>query len=95
PSGLGRPIWPAGEFQARHPGVLPGLLQPLSSRLPGGLGLHDGEREITLVPKEIIDTPGRFADETLAGREDPPIPPLPKGGKGGFSCFVVATSHVG
>jgi len=27
--------------------------------------------------------------------ENPPIPHLPKGGKGGFSYFVVTTSHRG
>ena len=27
--------------------------------------------------------------------KNPPIPPLPKGGKGGFSCFVVVASHEG
>jgi len=26
--------------------------------------------------------------------ENPPVSPLPKGGKGGFSCFVVAASHM-
>ena len=27
--------------------------------------------------------------------ENPPIPPLPKGGKGGFSCFVVPAPVMG
>jgi len=55
--------------------------------------MTDGVHELLDKSEQSINAASLLLGDGLY--ENPPIPPLPKGGKGGFSYFVVATSHGG
>ena len=61
-----------GELQAQDLGVVLGLLQALAGRLVAGLGLDDGDGEITGVAQQIVGPLLRAAANPLARRNDDP-----------------------
>ena len=62
-----------GELQVQDFGIFLGLLKPLARRLVAGLGLHDGDGEITGVAEPVV-SPLLFATSNPLGSwNDPPI----------------------
>ncbi len=67
------PVGGIGELQPQHLGIVLRLLEAVGGGLVAWFRLDDGEREITRVAQEVVDAPGRFADEPPAGRDDPSV----------------------